>query len=215
MAKDTKEPNTGSGHLDALVNASTRVKAWRTVSIFLGVIIFALSYALILAVRSMPVRLVPYEFATYNGVYKIEPNGAANAEYMAYIAESDIKLFTDWTPQTIGQQYFRFLNRCAPELYAAKNVELISEAQQVNSSSYSQVFYPSERKYLGPGRIQVSGQLTRYVGERIVLQVAAVYTVSYRFFNGLPSMTDIVYTTKQEAERMAAEAAKQQIQGKD
>jgi len=163
----------------------------------------------------MPVRLVPYEFATYNGVYKIEPNGAANAEYMAYIAESDIKLFTDWTPQTIGQQYFRFLNRCAPELYAAKNVELISEAQQVNSSSYSQVFYPSERKYLGPGRIQVSGQLTRYVGERIVLQVAAVYTVSYRFFNGLPSMTDIVYTTKQEAERMAAEAAKQQIQGKD
>lgn len=195
----SKDSNSGSGYLETLVNAANRVSAWKAVAFFEAVIIAALLWALILAVKSMPVRLIPQNFAQNNGIVEIKPDGESNAEYLVWVAESDLKLLTDWTPTSIGTQYYRLLNRMTPELYAEKNVELLGEAQQLQKSSYSQVFYPHTRRYLGPGRVQVQGQLLRYVGERMILNIIATYTVGYRFFNGLPSLAEIQFSDPQTA----------------
>ena len=194
-----KDENSASQYLELLVNAANRISVWKWVAALEAGIIVALIYALIMAIQSMPVRLVPHNFSANNGAYIIKPNGESNAEYMVNIAENDVKLLTDWTPQTVGVQYSRFLNRCTPELFAEKNIELQVDAGTLQKTSYSQVFYPNNRKFVGSGRVQIQGTLIRYAGEKIILQTAGVYTVGYRFYNGMPSITEIQYSKPADA----------------
>lgn len=182
--------NTGLAHLEALVNSRNKISVWRNVSIFLVVIIVALLYGLIKAVNSMPVVLVPQSYSAESGRVRVSSDIAANEQYLIYVAEADLKFFTDWTPSSVESQYGRFLNRMAPNIFGAKSVELVEEGQKLKASGYSQTFTATSRAMTRGGVIVVTGNLVRWIGNEVILSEQVTYRMGYRFVEGrLPVMT--------------------------
>lgn len=188
MAK-AKE-NSGLAHLQALVNSRNKITVWRNVAIFQALIILVLLFGFIKAINSMPVVLVPQSFEADNGRVRVSSDIGANESYMLYVAEADLKFFTDWTPASVESQYARFLNRMAPSIFGAKSVELVEEAETLKGSGYSQTLTVTSRAMTRGGVVVITGNLIRYIGSEVILSEPVAYRLQYRFVDGrLPLLT--------------------------
>lgn len=182
--------NSGKDRLDSLVNAANRVRAWQITALAMMAINAWMGVQMVRMANAAPTRLVPYEFAANNNYVQVDPEGMNAAEYLVFIAEADLKNYTDWQNRTISNQYARFMNRMGPQLYQAKNIELKKELEQLSRIPYSQKFYPTQRQVIDRRVVSISGTLERYAGERKVLEARVTYTLSYEFTGGLPYIRD-------------------------
>lgn len=182
--------SSGTKYLEALVNASSSKRAWQLVAIAMMAVNVFMAFNMVRMANAAPTRLVPYEFAANHGYVDVDPDGLNADQYLAHIAESDIKLYTDWSRETLDRQYNRFLNRTAPNLYNRKVIELRKEIEQLARAPYSQAFFPTGRTVVGPRAIAVEGNLNRWAGEKLVLAARVKYVLTYSFEGRLPAITD-------------------------
>lgn len=176
-----------SKYTDAVANAFSEAKAWRTATLFLMLICGVLAFSLIYQSRTTPVILVPAGYDTAKGPMKVVPSkdfAEASPDYLAQIALGDLALILNWIPDDVELQHQRFLNRMTPELYAEQNVTMMQQAAEYKSNSTSQSFYPNSTKVGTKGQVVIEGTLVRWTGEKESVRVRVSYTITYSKYKG-------------------------------
>lgn len=181
----------GQAYLEALLNAANRINIWRNVSFLLLFIIFGLMFALIRTAQTLPVRLVTYEMATGNQMIEVGPQGEGGQQYLGYIAEADLKIFTDWRPETVVPRFKALDKRMTARLHATSHARFAEEAKEYEKNKYTQYFFISQKRAVGKDTVVIDGVLQRWVGEIEVLNEAIRYTLDYQWSNGLPMLDAI------------------------
>lgn len=216
-AKQTGRPekpdNEGRKYLEYLVNASNQRNTWRSISMLQLVLVVALLWALVQTTKSLPVRLITYEMATGANQIEVGPNGEGSKDYLGHIAEADLKLFTDWMPDTVEKRFKSLTHRMTPELHAVQFVALGEEADNYKKARYHQVFHVRGKQSVGNDTVRLSGILLRYAGETEVLNVPVTYILQYVWENGVPGLAAIYPEDLQKEQREAREAAAKKLEG--
>lgn len=206
----TKKPeaqdNEGRKYLELLINASNQRNTWRSISMLLLVLAVALLWALVQTTKALPVRLITYEMATGSNMIEVGPNGEGSKDYLAHIAEADLKLFTDWMPDTVEKRFKGLSHRMTPELHAQLFISLNQEAETYKKARYHQVFHIRGKQAIGTDTIRLSGILLRYAGETEVMNQPVTYILQYVWDNGVPGLQAIYPEDKQREQQEAAEA---------
>jgi type IV conjugative transfer system protein TraE len=202
----SKKPYT-----DLIANAFQTVRAWQAATLVVGAVAVSLAFGLVYVARNTPTILVPYDFATNNQRMKVSTNGeirGTSSEYMVNTAVGDIALITNFTPDTVVTQYERFLNRMTDSLYASQQTTLRVEAKKLRADATTQAFFPNEKTRILPGgdRVEVSGTLIRWIGDREILRQSMTYIVTYTVFRGFFHVADI--RTAESIKEAAKEAKK-------
>jgi hypothetical protein len=171
--------------LDALRNANLAAQGWRWAAFATTGMMAVLSVGMVWVATHQPVILVPAEIASAAGPVKVAPgNRPQDAEYLGIVASNDIALALTWTPDSVGTQFSRFLNRMTPSLYAAQNVKLIEQAAAAKDSALTQAFFPEKISVAGENKVRVTGILARWEGEKQTYRASVSYLLVYQSYNG-------------------------------
>lgn len=207
----TKKPeaqeNEGRKYLELLINASNQRNTWRSISMLLVVLAVALMWALVQTTKALPVRLVTYEMATGAAQIEVGPNGEGSKNYLAHIGEADLKLFTDWMPETVEKRFMALSHRMTPQLHAQLFVSLKEDGAEYKKARFHQLFHVREKQVIGNDRVRIGGVLLRYAGEVEVMNQPVTYILDYVWDNGVPGLQAIhPEDLKREREEAAAAA---------
>lgn len=185
-----------ANYADSLGRAFSESRAWRYATFTLSVVCVILAFGLVYSGLHAPSWLVPQGFAMSNQKVLLKPGTVVapeNSDYMSFVALGDLGLILNWTPETIADQYGRFLNRVTPSLYASQNIQMLQEAKEFSKSNTIQSFYPAEKVRLDPitKTIKVSGFLVRWAGEKQILRQNVVYEIKYVEERGMLYVDDL------------------------
>lgn len=184
--------------LNALRNQWLVSRAWMFSTVMFALFSGYLLITLGSTVKDMPTRLIPYEFDAMTGPVEVSSSGRASGEYLARIAESDLKNYTDWTPRTVKRAYGAFANRMAPQLYAQIGADLIAHAETIAASERTQAFFIDKTEALEKeNTVRITGTLQVWQGSERIASNRVIYTISYRFSRGVP----VINTFKSEGGR--------------
>lgn len=181
-------------YLDVVANAFKEARAWKYACFVLTGICAGLTVGLVYEAGNAPTVLVPYEFATANGlatekgpltVQSLGTAGQTSPDYLSQVALGDLATVLNWTPGSVDVQHQRFLNRMTPELYAKQNVKMLTESAEFKSNSISESFYPSRSQIdVKQNQAVVDGTLVRWTGEKETLRLNVTYTITYAPYKG-------------------------------
>jgi type IV conjugative transfer system protein TraE len=202
----SKKPYT-----DLIANAFQTVRAWQAATLVVGAVAVSLAVGLVYMARNTPTILVPFDFAANNQHVKVTTNGeirGTSNEYLVNTAVGDIALITNFTPDTVITQYERFLNRMSGPLYATQRDTLRVDAKQLRTDATTQAFFPNEKTRVlsGGDKVEVSGTLIRWIGDREILRQQMTYVITYTVFRGFFHVADI--RTAESIKEAAKEAKK-------
>lgn len=187
-------------YLDVVSNAFKAMQAWKFATFALGLVVVALSGALIHQQRNTPIILVPHEMASSGGRVTVMTNGeirGTSQEYLANTALSDLTLILNFTPDNVVTQTSRFLNRVTDDLYGRQRDTLLAQASEFKSRSVTQTFFPSDIRVSDSGnRVVVEGSQVRWVGSRETIRTKISYVITYKVYKGYLHVADL----RQESE---------------
>lgn len=195
--KAASADNSGAEYMSTVYGLARSARAWRLVAIILGGIAIALLYFYFSALNSMPVRLIPYDYAINEDVNTVNQSGGVDANYLSRLAIADVQLYNNWTPQTVKRQYKRFLNRTAPSLYATEQISLIDEAEKKGGGIRTRSFFPRDTKVIEGRVVEVYGRLKRFQGQELLSNEQVRFRVKYRTLHGVP----YIYSMSKEASK--------------
>lgn len=182
-------------YLDAIANAFSAAKAWRTASFLLGGVALFLAYMLVYQARNTPVVLVPFELASSNAKMTVPTNGelrGTSFEYMANTALSDLHLILDFTPDNVISQTTRFLNRATEDLYGQQSEVLLAQAAEYKKSAMTQSFHPDNVRVSSDStKVEVSGTQIRWIGGKETMRTPITYVLTYRVYKGYLHVADL------------------------
>jgi hypothetical protein len=179
------ENSTPLHYPHGLAKAFNEGRAWRYVSFVVSGIALILVMALVYVATHEPVTLVPYGMSLAKGPVKVHPGGDENGPYLAYVAQADLGLALNWTPNTVKAQLERFLNRLTPAAYAKEQASLLAAAKLDRQNDITEAFYPHRVQYAG-NTVQVEGLLVRYAGSVQMTSKPVTYSLTYTFLQGKP-----------------------------
>jgi len=179
------------GFLASQINVTRERNIWRGAAGLFAAVTLGMAWALMWQATHIPSYLVPHEWAASRGPVLVAPHKAEDAYYLTYIAAADIKLLLDWTPDNIGQQYTRFLNRATPELYAAEQVPLTTEARDFSSAATTSTFHLLKASYIGDGLVELDGTQVRWEGGTEIFRKRLTYQIHYAINDGMPAITHV------------------------
>lgn len=174
-------------YLNALRNQWLIARAWMFTTMLFAAFSVYLLISLGRAVADMPTRLVPYDFEVMNGPVKVSTTGRTSDEYLAKIATSDLKSYTDWTPRTVQNQYGMFANRMTPALYAKIGTDLSVRAEEIADSERSQTFFISHIE-AAEDEVRISGTLRAWHGRELLESEQKIYVLGYQYSRGIPKL---------------------------
>lgn len=207
MLGKSKDPVKGNPHLENLVNARNKISAHKNINYLLAACLLFSMWNTYRVTANAPVRLVPYQYAVNKGIAEVTESGSQTAEYLSHIAVADLKLYTDWTPVTVGVQFRRFLNRMSAQLHAVESTNLILEEKKISGKPYSQAFFTRKVVFVGTDQVEMEGELVRWEGDIEVFRTKGKYTLSYRWVTGMPYLDSMDFSSK-DLERRAAQQSK-------
>ena len=176
----TKKP-----HSNLILNAHTAVTAWKSAFLIAASVAAVSIWALVWMAAHQTVVLIPHSVASSTGPVKVNANTANQSiAYLGQLAISDLNLLLTWTPDTVGVQYSRALNRMDTRLFAAKQAELIKNAEQYRLQNFTSVFFPGPVELQSEGKVRVTGLVTRNVGEKQVSRDMVTYEITYSNHEG-------------------------------
>jgi hypothetical protein len=177
-------------YTELIAEAFSEKKAWRNGFLVMFLMALGLAVALVYQSTHMPHTLIPYSFALQKGPVTVQPGVLQDSTYIAGLARDDVTLALNWTTETVGLQYGRFLNRMTPQMYSAMVVKLTEEAKSYSTGSYTQAFFPKNTQILTTDTnvVRISGVLVRWEGEKEVYRQTVVYKLGYEDTNGLLSI---------------------------
>lgn len=175
-----------SGYMALTANLLRNRDSWKMGTYIMLIVWIMTLTTLMVSKSNAPSYLVPYAFAESNGRYEVKPRGGTEEEYLSRIAMADISSIMIWTPRTIHDQYSRFLNRAAPELFASKNLELIEQADEYAKIGYSQTYYVENvRIAKDMSYAEFSGLYKLWQGSELIIERQMTYQLKYIKYNGL------------------------------
>jgi hypothetical protein len=187
-------PEKKTRYTDSIANAFSEVRAWRTSALLLGALVIALVGLNIYQSANKPMVLVPYEFAANKTPVTVETTGeiaGTSEEYITNLALADLALVMNFTPDTVRTAHLRFLNRLTPDLSATQKSELSSQAERYRAESRSQSFYPSDTKLVAKNKVEVTGTVVQWTGDKEVLRAKTTYVVTYVIKQGYFHVADL------------------------
>lgn len=187
-------PEKKTRYTDSIANAFSEVRAWRTSALLLGALVIALVGLNIYQSANKPMVLVPYEFAANKTPVTVETTGeiaGTSEEYITNLALADLALVMNFTPDTVRTAHLRFLNRLTPDLSATQKSELSSQAERYRVESRSQSFYPSDTKLVAKNKVEVTGTVVQWTGDKEVLRAKTTYVVTYVIKQGYFHVADL------------------------
>lgn len=173
-----------------LAKAFNEGRAWRYTAVALSAVALLLAGGLVYVATHSPVTLVPYGMSLAHGPVKVNPGGHTNGAYLAYVAQADLGLILNWTPNTVQSQVERFLNRLTPDAYAKEQTALLAAAKLDKRNDITETFFPKHLQYYG-NTVQVTGLLVRYAGSIQVSSQPVTYSLKYTFMQGTPYVSVI------------------------
>jgi hypothetical protein len=189
----TKNPK----YIELIAEAFSEKKAWRNGFVVMFMLALGLATALVYQSTHMPHTLVPYSFALQKGPVKVQPGVLQDSNYLAGLARDDVSLALNWTSETVGVQYGRFLNRMSPQMYSAMLVKLTEEAKTYSSGSITQAFFPKTTQIITAeaNGVRITGVLVRWDGAKEIYRQTVVYEIGYEDASGLLSISRINLTS--------------------
>ncbi len=180
-------------YTDLVLNLANSVKAWKLVTYLLAGLAVCALYGMAWLSTHQTVVLIPQGVATAPGKTVVQTTAGFTDSYLGYLAQADVALALDWTPDDVTQQYTRFLDRTTPEFYASQQVSMLAKAVDHAKAAEVQSFYPMKTKLVGKNVVAVQGTLVRWVGDKQVFHQPVVYTVTYVTGpGGLPYVSSFV-----------------------
>ncbi|WP_018234310.1 TraE/TraK family type IV conjugative transfer system protein [Thioalkalivibrio thiocyanodenitrificans] len=177
--------------IDSLVNTSREKNAWVFAAVVLGAVLVVQSFFLMWSSFNTTTTLVPYDFAVSQGPVEISRASTPDESYLTYIALADVGLLLNYSPENVEQQYGRFLNRASPDLYAARNVELLRESRELRRNDVSQSFRPTRTSVINKNVVRVVGTLMRWEAEKLIFSERVSYRIEYRSLHGMPYVNNL------------------------
>jgi hypothetical protein len=181
-------------YIDSIANAFSEARAWRATTLLLGALVVALVALNIYQSANKPTVLVPYEFAANKTPVTVETTGeiaGTSEEYLTNLALADLALVMNFTPDTVRTAHLRFLNRLTPDLSATQRAELASQAERYRTESRSQSFYPSDTRLVAKNKVEVTGTVVQWTGDKEVLRAKTTYVVTYVIKQGYFHVADL------------------------
>ncbi len=177
-------------HPEGLVRAWKEGRAWRFAAFIFAGFSLILLLAVLYEAQHSPTTLIPYGLAMATGPVKVTPGGHNNGKYLAYVGQADLSLLLDWTPDTVKDQYDRFMNRMAPSLYAAEQAKLLGAAIVNKKNDITEAFYAKNVSFSGH-KVKITGLLNQWSGSALISSHPAVYSLTYAFTDGTPYVTSL------------------------
>lgn len=184
--KSSPKDNAGQTFMSLVYGLARSARAWRFACLTLAVCLVGSLFLYVSALRSMPVRLIPYDYAINQGIGEVRELGRVSNEYMSRLAIADASLFNNWTNKTVSVQYRRFLNRASPALYANLQIELINKAEEMSHGVRTRAFYPSDTVVEQGNVVEVVGRLQTYEGTELLENKLTRFRIQYRLLHGQP-----------------------------
>ncbi|MBL4795549.1 MAG: hypothetical protein JKY24_08640 [Pseudomonadales bacterium] len=176
-----------SKFVDSLVNQANRARAWFFATMVFALTTMFLAFQLASLASNIPVRLVPYNFSTMENSVEVRNDGLHSNQYLAHIAVADIKLFTDWTDDTVKTQFLRLQTRMSPKLKALQSAHLTAEASQISETNQVQFLVIDSNPQVRNGfEAKISGQIMRWDGSALIVDEHVSYRLSYIWVHGVP-----------------------------
>lgn len=172
-------------YLNTLRNQILVARGWMFATVVFALIAAWLAIQLGAATANMPTRLVPYNFDTLDGPVEVTNEARSSEKYLTRLALADLQLYTDWTPQTVEDQFGRFQNRMAPSLYAKKGSALASRAEELADAEGSQSLFVEDAS-ASDGKVRIDGVLHEWQGQERVEDKRVRYELRYTFSGGTP-----------------------------
>lgn len=166
-------------YVDLVHNLADAVKAWKVVTILLAALTVCAILGMAWLATHQTVVLVPQDVAFAPKKITVQTTAGFTDSYLGYLAQADVALALDWTPDDVSAQYTRFLDRTTPEFYASQQVGMLASALDHAKAAEVQSFYPSKTKLVGKNAVSVQGTLVRWIGDKQVFHQPVVYTVTY------------------------------------
>lgn len=181
--------------LSSVNRAFSEVRAWKTVTLILGVVSVLLAWQLVRTVANQPVVLVPHNMATDTGKVSVSTNGeirGTSAEYLANVALADLSLITNFTPDNVLTTYKRFLNRLTDPVFASQESKLLAQAADYKQRGVTQSFFPSGVKTTPDGKLmEVKGTLVQSIAGKETNRTPITYAISYQVYKGYLHVSDL------------------------
>lgn len=191
--KEDKEPKW----VDMTYALRAQKNAWMLCAALLGGVSVLMGFAYISASNSIPVRLIPYNFAIDGREAVVGPHNEETRHYLAHIALADVNLLSNWTPTTVERQYQRFLRRLTPAYYSQMQVQLFAEGERLSRQPETQALFVKKNPVVINGTaVELYGELKRWQGQTEVLSKRYVYRLDYEFVKGVPYLKSM---SKKEA----------------
>lgn len=182
-------------YLDVVANAFKTAQAWRTATLVVSAVAVMLAFALVTSARNTPVVLVPEALATSGERMTVTTNGeirGTSSEYVANVAQGDLSLILNFTPENVITQHKRFLNRLTDDLYNKQKVDLLVQAERLKKDGITQSFFPSEVRVTPEGnRAVIKGTQIRYVAGKELQRDSITYVISYKVYKGYMHVSDL------------------------
>ncbi|OCX68693.1 hypothetical protein A6M27_17005 [Acidithiobacillus thiooxidans] len=176
-----------------LAKAFNEGRGWRYATFLISAIALGLLGTLIYVSTHQTTILEPYNISSAAGPVKVSPGSSTNGAYLSYVAQADLGLVLDWTPDTVKDQLDRFMNRLTPGLYAQEQSGLIAAAKLNKKNDITEAFYPHTVQYSG-NTVQVTGLLVRYAGSILLSSTPQTYALTYSFTQGTPYVAQLTKT---------------------
>lgn len=195
MAKDKGEKPPK--YTDLTYGLRMKANAWMFAAFLMGGVAVMLGFAYIGAANSIPVRLIPYNFALGDTEAVVGPEAEETNHYLAHVAIADVNLHSNWTPTSVQRQYQRFLRRLTPAYYAEMQVELFADGERLSRQPETQALFIKQNPVVINGtKVELFGEIKRWQGRTEVLDVRYKFTMEYEFVRGVPYLRRM---TKQNA----------------
>ena len=108
-----------------------------------------------------------------------------SAEYLEQMGYFLMQLTLNVTPQSVDHQSKVLLQYAAPAAYGELRTTLLSAAERLKRDGAATVFSPRELRVDERGlRVGIRGQLTTFISDRRVSEVAKAYAIEFQYTAG-------------------------------
>lgn len=177
-------------YVNLLSNESAKAQGWKVATLIMTGLVIYMAFLIRTTLSEMPVRLIPYNFQTAQGVVEVTANGVKNQEYIQLVGRGDADLFTEFTPKDSKIRALQLANRFVPGLQGSAKSQLISQANENADNEITQSYRISRIKSRDGNEVLVYGYLKRWEGNKLISEGEIHFAITYEYIDGIPYIYD-------------------------
>jgi hypothetical protein len=183
-------------YLTTLRNQAKSAKGWMVVAVLLMLTNMWMATEMVSLATNVPVKLIPYNFSRSKDAVTVYPDGTNSRVYMRQLVLADLKLYTDWMPDTVHWHFSAFLKRASSRIRTDFGKKLNTDAAALKRLGRSQAFLMRDLEVSEDATLfTASGELRKWSGDIELPREVIEYRIRYGWTLGVPTIKTFVVNT--------------------